>query len=309
MEQPTFETLSAELTPILRSLEEKRLALKAEGHKNGLWGIGICLLVGLVCTIWTGGAWGMLALVAVIAAFVYYACVNAKSAALTACYKQEVISRIISTFCSEARFTPGGGVDESVFRSSGLFTSPDRYHSEDLIEGRLDKTDFYCAEVHAEERCTRTDSKGRTTEYWVDIFRGFFFVADFHKDFQGVTRVYRDSIIKFGRGGTRVKLENPDFEKTFDVYSSDPVEARYLLTPAMMERLLQVERTFGGGISLSFLQSKVLIAIPDRKDHFEASVWHSLSDLTAVQEEFGTIRALTGIVQELQLNIRIWSKE
>ena len=38
-----------------------------------------------------------------------------------------------------------------------------------------------------------------------------------------------------------MKLENPDFEKTFDVYSTDQIEARYLLSPSMMERLLALE--------------------------------------------------------------------
>ena len=37
----------------------------------------------------------------------------------------------------------------------GLFPcAPDRYHTEDLIHGYVDKTEFLCAEVHAEERRT-----------------------------------------------------------------------------------------------------------------------------------------------------------
>ena len=31
--------------------------------------------------------------------------------------------------------------------------------------------------------------------------------------------------------GSLVKLENPDFEKLFSVYSHDQIEARYILTP------------------------------------------------------------------------------
>ncbi len=35
--------------------------------------------------------------------------------------------------------------------------------------------------------------------------------------------------------GKLVKLENPEFEKEFVVYSSGQQEARYILTPVMME--------------------------------------------------------------------------
>lgn len=266
------------------------------------------LLCGVLTFCYQGGwiGWGI---TLALALGIYYFCVEAKSAVLTVYYKQDIITQMVCAFCDHARFTPESGIAESVFCSSDLFSRPDRYHTEDLLEGRIGSTDFCCAEVHAEEQCTRTDGKGHTQHYWVDIFKGFFFMADFHKDFQGVTTVRRDSLIKLRFGETRVKLENPDFEKVFDVYSSDYMEARYLLTPSMMERLLQVERSFGGGISLCFRNSKVLIAIPDSKNHFEASIWHSMTDQNAVKAEFTTIRMLTGIVQELQLNTRIWSKE
>jgi hypothetical protein len=36
----------------------------------------------------------------------------------------------------------------------------------------------------------------------------------------------------------RIELENVEFEKIFDVYSDDEIEARRLLTPKMMEKLV-----------------------------------------------------------------------
>lgn len=45
-------------------------------------------------------------------------------------------------------------------------------------------------------------------------------------------------IYSFVRGKKRVKLENIDFEKEFDVFSDDQIEARKLLTPSFMYRLV-----------------------------------------------------------------------
>ena len=43
-------------------------------------------------------------------------------------------------------------------------------------------------------------------------------------------------------GLERVRLEDPDFESRYQVYSSDQISARALLTPAVMQRLMQLER-------------------------------------------------------------------
>ena len=72
--------------------------------------------------------------------------------------------------------------------NSRLFsTSPDRYRSEDLICGKIDKTSFICSEIIAEEKRVTTDSKGRRQEHWIDIFRGFLFYSRLQQNFQGQT--------------------------------------------------------------------------------------------------------------------------
>ena len=140
-ESPQFETLVQSLSSTLQSLEQKRKELKKQGHSTG-----ICVaLIGI----------GIAAGLALLA---YYSCINAKSQELSTYYKQEVIAQILQSFCENAVFTPEEGIKESTFRNCALFTSPDRYHTEDLIQGRVGKTDFCCAEIHAEERKTRVNS-------------------------------------------------------------------------------------------------------------------------------------------------------
>ena len=65
-----------------------------------------------------------------------------------------------------------------------------------------------------------------------------------NKTFKGTTIIKRDrgKVANFFRskmsGLESVKLEDPKFEKLFDVYGNDQIEARYLLTPSFMERPL-----------------------------------------------------------------------
>lgn len=306
-----FTTIYAHLQPALQQLENQRLELKAQGNKNGLIASGICFMIGLIVVIiFSGFNWIGVLISFVIALVIWYNCISAKSKILSAFYKQNIISAIIAELCEEASFQPDRGISEQTFMASNLFsTTPDRYHTEDLITGKIGKTHFMCSEIVAEEKRVTRDSKGRTQVTWIDIFRGFFFIADFQKDFQGQTVVFRNSWFKWNASGQRVKLENPEFEKSFDTYSTDQVEARYLLTPGLMEKLLELDRKFPGKITLSFLNSQVLIAIPDSKDHFEASIWQSQLQNNSVREEFYTLTTLLSIINDLNLNLRIWSKE
>ncbi|WP_291529151.1 DUF3137 domain-containing protein [Bacteroides sp. UBA939] len=308
MDNVDFDALVQKLTPTLQVLEDKRKELLKKGRSQGLLWSAIFLVVGIIALLLLKAELLYAIVVVVISVVIFIGCISSKSEILSSFYKEKVVDEIIRSFCPGATFSPHSGVDESVFRNCGLFISPDRYHAEDLITGCLDKTSFVCSEVHAEERRTRSTKNG-VQHYWVDIFKGFLFIADFHKEFRGKTTVVRDSLFKFNMGGSRVKLENPEFEKVFDVFSTDQIEARYLITPAMMDRMLKLDNTFDKGITLSFRNSTILVAIPDSKNRFEVSVWSPLNNLNTLKSDFAVLQSLLAIVDELNLNTRIWSKE
>ena len=127
--------------------------------------------------------------------------------------------------------------------------------------------------------------------------------------FQGQTVVFRNSWFKLNLGKQRVKLENPNFEKQFDVFSTDQVEARYILTPNLMERLLELDSRFPGKITVSFRDSSVIIAIPDQTNHFETNIWECQLNTDKLKREFGTLVNLFQIIHDLNLNLRIWTKD
>lgn len=309
MDYVDFDSLAQKLAPTLQVLENKRKELLRKGRSEGLIYAAIFLVVGVIALLILKleGIFGPIVIV-VVSVIIFITCINNKSKIFSFFYKEEVVDEIIHAFCQNATYSPNNGVSEDLFRNSGLFTSPNRYHAEDLIEGCLDKTSFICSEVHAEERRARSTKNG-VQYYWEDIFKGFLFIADFHKEFQGETTVLRDSFFKIKMGASRVKMENPDFEKVFDVFSTNQIEARYLITPSMMERMLKLDSNFKKGITISFRDSTILVAIPDSKNRFEADVWSSLSDMSILKSDFAVLQSLLEIVDELNLNTRIWSKE
>ena len=141
-ENPQFETLTQSLSPTLQSLEQKRKELKKQGQSTGLWVGGVVFVIVSAFSVYINAALIGVGIAAGLALLAYYSCVNAKSQELSSYYKQKVIAQVLQSFCDNAIFTPEEGIKEGIFRSCGLFTSPDRYHTEDLIQGRVGKTDF-----------------------------------------------------------------------------------------------------------------------------------------------------------------------
>ena len=159
-----------------------------------------------------------------------------------------------------------------------LVPSFDRSSFEDLFHGERHGCAFDLYEAKLEEE--RRGKNGSTT--YVTIFRGQIIQVSFPKPFHGVTVVLRDAgLFNNWRGGDlkRVGLTDPHFERTFEVYSNDQVEARALVHPALMERLLGIEAAFKGGKVRCAFEGGVLLVVVEGGDQFEiGSMFKPLAD-------------------------------
>lgn len=191
------------------------------------------------------------------------------------------------------------------------------------------------------------------------FFRGLFFIADFHKDFSCST-VVRPHAFTWGNqrfqknfdGSTSpkykvaarlknenktsdswhileaVQLEDPEFEYLYSVFSNDQVEARFVLTTGMMQRIKDFREKTRKQIFLSFQNSKMHIAIPYErsilepkgvtKEHLNEYLQSSgatqsvlasdTADQNHINEFFIDLHFIFSLVEEFNLNTRIWTK-
>ncbi|MGB1259561.1 MAG: DUF3137 domain-containing protein [Akkermansiaceae bacterium] len=234
-------------------------------------------------------------------------------------YKEQVVSGMTRLIQPEVNYSPGRGISESTFKETGLYSSSiDRYHCEDLFAGKIGNTEIMFSEVHAEEQKETTDSDGNTRTYWSDIFKGLMVIVDFNKDFRSWLTIKPDFAEKsFGWIGRKiqnfspnlVRLENPDFERAFVVHGSDQVEARYILTPDFQERLLELRRWFGNDIRLAFYRSRLHLTIPNDSNWFEPNFNLPAHNLTQMQTFTRQMTSVFRLVEILDLNTRIWTKQ
>ncbi len=191
----------------------------------------------------------------------------------------------------ELSFNAKPGTCESINRHKEVGVVPgwDRSSYEDLVIGRRGQVDFELFEAHLEERRTSTDSKGRTQTRWVTVFKGQCLRLDFHKTFYGRTLITRDAgfFNRFGggKGMQRAALEDPRFEKIFEVYTTDQVESRYLLTPDLMQKLVDLETVFRGGkLKAAFDGGEMFITVQGGNLFEPGSMFKPLDSADRVQE-------------------------
>lgn len=194
------------------------------------------------------------------------------------------------------------------YEQSGLLPKYDKRKLEDEIRGEHNGVAFDLVECRLEDR--QRDSKGNTR--YVEIYHGILFRFSFQKEFNGQTLVTKDSgrIGNFfkgmGKKGERVKLEDPRFEKQFEVWGTDQIEARYLLTPTFMERVVELAAALGEKrVEFCFNGNRLLISVHVHKDHFEGGgIFTSVTDKRRVEGVINEICKIFDIIDTLQLTLQ-----
>ena len=98
-------------------------------------------------------------------------------------------------------------------------------------------------------------------------------------------------------------LEDPEFNKKYNVYSSDQIESRYLVTTAFMERFKTLHTAFGSNkAKCSFFDDKVMFAISTNKNLFEiGDLFHPLTDMKHINDFMKEISAIYEIIDYFKL--------
>lgn len=327
MSRDVYELYRDKLRPKLASLEHERKATLERMKQSGLLIGGSAGVIALGIAFLGRSAFALVFAGAIIvgAIFLWQWRNKDQLQAFTLRFKQEVIAEAVALYGQNIRYDPTAGIDRYEFRESELFKgSVDRYQSEDLIHGLLGETQFRCSEVFAEEKRTRTDSKGRRETYYVTLFKGVYFHADFNKNFHGSTFVLPDNMgakpggigqqiqrlgSAFNRRGELVKLEDPEFERLFVVYSDDQTTARYILSTSLMARLVDFQKKHNERLHVAFNSGKIYVAISSTKNLLEPPIRQSLLSVNLLKDYLEDLDVMVGVVEDLNLNQRIWTSE
>ena len=199
------------------------------------------------------------------------------------------------------------------YYATELIPKHDTEIAEDHIVGIYKQIKIVLFETQLSRKVKYKDSNGNTSTRLKTVFDGLILELSMNKSFGGKTVVKKDSgtvgnwFIRKSTSLKKVKLEDPIFEKMFEVYSDDQVEARYLLTVTFIERLKELVENFGGkSIQCCFYNNKLLMMIPIEKDLFETGSIYEAEDF--IDDSKSLLKELSlifNIIDTLKLNMKI----
>lgn len=189
-------------------------------------------------------------------------------------------------------------LNEDIF--SEILPAHDIFNTEDYIKGQYRDNKIELIEAHLK---IRTRKSTRT------VFRGLLVVFEVNKPFVGKTIITKD----YGCVGNffkeqftsleKIKLEDPEFENYFEVYGTDQIESRYLLTTAFMNRLLKLDELMGSDtIRCSFCYGNLYLAIPVSRNSLESGSIFSSPKYEDFDNVFKELEQVFGIIDILKLD-------
>ena len=216
--------------------------------------------------------------------------------------KQRIYPQIFKYFGSDFIFSREHKMSLSKLKASKILPYYDNANFDDYVQGTYKGVEIALNELHLTKQVQR-DKRTETQT----VFRGVMVELSSHKPFDGHTVVVknRGGLINFLSGSfkglERVKLEDPIFEKQFDVFSTDQIEARFLLTVTFMERLQALSASFDNKIQCAFYQDRLLIMLQSKDNRFEmASIFKGATfeyEFSQINKEMKQLFAIVDLLK------------
>lgn len=187
-----------------------------------------------------------------------------------------------------------------------LVPKHDRASFEDKWSGNFGDVPFSLHEAKLEER--RGSGKNKR---WITVFRGLIMSVGYRRRFHGTTLLVRDNEHRGLFGGKKdhitvsntrldyAKMVHPEFEDVFDIYTSDQVEARDLINPVYVERLIALERAYSGkDIGTIFHEGSLIVALKT-DDMFESGSIDASNDRAGLERTLDQFAKLADLAATL----------
>jgi len=228
-------------------------------------------------------------------------------------FKEKIVTKMVHFINPSVKYIPIAHLALEDIFESGLFQQRNyTLDGSDQISGRHNGVPFISCDLSLYFKKNWSEEK----ESPDCAFFGQFFVARFNKNFS--TPVYiipkKNKYDTLGylisNKGETVKLEDPEFMKMFSVYAQDQIEARYILTPSLMERLKELAKRSKGEFYITFYNNKITVANNSGINNFEVGYSKSMSkkDNELLIGFYNDLCNQFAIIDELKLNINIWKK-
>ncbi len=220
-----------------------------------------------------------------------------------------IVQQALEDVFDDITYQAGGRLPDHYVRGNALGLSGfDRIEGSDYVKGTYKGLNIEMSDVTLVKEEVEYDEDGNREEKEYTVFKGLWLVCDFGKELSADLQVWERGKIGKLLSRSGIKTENEKFNKHFFIASAIEQEAFYILTPHMMEYILEMDKKAGGETHMHFARNgKVQIAIHSGRDAFE--VKRGERDAARLRQKFvQEIRYVTDIIDELRLVDTLYKK-
>ncbi len=226
--------------------------------------------------------------------------------------KTNVVADALAEMFPDSVYTQNACFSEKYIHASGLFSNWNKHTGNDCIRGKYKGHIFAFSDIHLIKE-TKVDRDGKDDTREETVFLGQWMMIKLEKQLPSMVLIRENAerkglskkILGDYRGGKDdITTENAAFNEQFQISTSDPQTAFYVLTPHFMEYIMAADRQANGRTFLSFSGEYVHIAVWTNRDSFEVNPTSVESkDIGALRQRVHSeIRYITGILDELLQN-------
>jgi Protein of unknown function (DUF3137) len=180
-----------------------------------------------------------------------------------------------------------------------LLPSHDRASFEDQWSGTIGEIPFMLHEAKLEN------------QRWVTVFHGLVMSVGYARRFHGTTLLARNNAFRKFFGGKKdsikvigmeldyAEMVHPDFEDKFDIYTTDQVEARHLIDPVYVERLIALESSYRGEDVATIFHEGSLVVTLKAGNMFESGSIEARDDRTRLATTIDQFARVADLAREL----------
>lgn len=221
-------------------------------------------------------------------------------------YKKHVVEKAASELFETYSYQPGEGFDKEVLEEKGLLKIKDGFKSNDMLSGTYHDVNFIRADIEMQKDFTGEVFKGNWTM--------FSFQKPFHSDLQ-VTCGDLKKHSKINRGLFTSKDKkrqvfttgNEAFDEEFVCSAQDEEEARTLLTPTVMSKLLNFHERTGYSFVIGWVDQNIHLIVENGIDTAAPGEGKELAFGPAIEKTKNDFNIICEIIDEMIMSRSIFS--
>lgn len=196
-------------------------------------------------------------------------------------YKGQVIKEVLDQVSKDIRYKAEGGLTGALLEQSKLFMNYDHdsCDAEDLIYYAQGQDVIAFSEFEAVVKSGKNHSVfGQGVLGMILVGRNYTSQV-LVKPRKGPFRV-NNSFVKFIRNRTELETfetGEPDFDTLYTVYAEKEAPVKEVVDDALIQGILEISRTTGYNLHLSFFDEVLYVVVPSRRGFFDPPIFRALS--------------------------------